>query len=74
MCDSKKIKVQWSEEFCDDMTEGRCYFCNKKNYNDWDASCEDAVCIECSKKWKYNEDEDSYYELQFIILTMNYSL
>jgi hypothetical protein len=63
MCDSKKIKVQWSEEFCDDMTEGRCYFCNKKNYNDWDASCEDAVCIECSKKWKYNEDEDSYYEL-----------
>ena len=59
----KKIKVQWSEAFCDDMTDGRCYFCNKENDNDWDASCEDAVCITCHEKWKYNEDEDCYYSL-----------
>jgi len=61
LCDSKKI--QWSEAFCDDMTDGRCYFCNKRNNNDWDASCEDAVCIECGEKFRFDADEECYYEL-----------
>jgi len=43
--------VKWTEEdFCDRDT---CYFCKTKNNGDWDKSCEDAVCCDCSDKWEY---------------------
>ena len=53
--------VKWTEEdFCDRDT---CYFCKTKNDGDWDESCEDAVCVECSDKWEYLDDYcgEGYY-------------
>ena len=59
--------VKWTEEdFCDRDT---CYFCNTKNNGDWDNSCEDAVCCDCSGKWKYEDggDKDGEVEGYYLI-------
>ena len=51
MASNTETFVKWTEEdFCDRDT---CYFCKTKNNGDWDKSCEDAVCCDCSDKWEY---------------------
>ena len=59
MTEKEIIKLPRSEEFSDEYTEGRCYFCNRKNNGEWDIN-EDAVCRSCGEKYKYDEDEDCY--------------
>lgn len=54
--EKQEIKIFWTTEFYND----KCYFCKKKNDGDWDSSCEDAVCEKCSKKWRYDDNEDCY--------------
>jgi hypothetical protein len=59
MASNTETFVKWTEEdFCDRDT---CYFCKTKNNGDWDKSCEDAICWDCSSKWEYNENDDGYY-------------
>tara|TARA_R110000823_G_scaffold307272_1_gene429883 strand:+ start:3091 stop:3684 length:594 start_codon:yes stop_codon:yes gene_type:complete len=49
--------IKWSDDF---VNKDYCYFCGVKNNGDWDKSCEDAVCIDCSEKYEYDENIDSY--------------
>ena len=50
--------IKWSDD--DFVNKDYCYFCGVKNNGDWDKSCEDAVCIDCSEKYEYDENIDSY--------------
>ncbi len=63
MSSNTETFVKWTDEdFCDRDT---CYFCKTKNNGDWDESCEDAVCVECSDKWEYLDDYrgEGYYRI-----------
>tara|TARA_R110000751_G_scaffold38680_1_gene92659 strand:- start:187 stop:1158 length:972 start_codon:yes stop_codon:yes gene_type:complete len=50
--------IEWTTDRFSDRDD--CYFCKTKNDNDWN-DVEDAVCIECSEIWEYNENDDGYY-------------
>ena len=60
-CDQEEVEeeeyIKWSDDF---VNKDYCYFCGVKNNGDWDKSCEDAVCIDCSEKYEYDENIDSY--------------
>ena len=66
VANKKIIKIPWTEDdFCDRDT---CYFCDEENDGDWVDGQEDAVCIKCSKKWRYDDNEDCYKKrFKFII-------
>jgi len=62
----RKEGEEWldeEEEEENSLYVGNCMKCSKKNDGDWDNNCEDPICIECGKIWKYNENDDSYYKI-----------
>jgi len=53
--------VKWSAyQFGGD----KCGFCNQPNEGRWIEGDEDAVCEKCSQVWEYDDDTDSYRQLQ----------
>jgi len=56
----KKKFIEWTNDRFNDRDD--CYFCKTKNDNDWNDDFEDAVCVDCSEIWKYNENDDGYYK------------
>ena len=53
------MNSQNSQKWCDDFYSDTCYFCNK-NDKSWNVDSEDAVCMECSKLYKYDSDNECY--------------
>ena len=60
----KKQIVKWNDDF---VRKNYCYFCGVKNNGDWIKSIEDSVCIDCSKKYEYDENIDGYIKKNMIV-------
>ena len=59
--DDDEDVVKWSP---DQFGGDKCGFCNEPNKGLWIEGDEDAVCEKCSQVWEYDDDTDSYRQLQ----------